>query len=214
MANEQKLDALCYGHRPATDGPGRQGIVFAPCAPPIARSCVIASKNQRLYMLRRRRRARWSAGRVWDFQEDFVLSSSDLATYELWCFVRKTLQIRMFEQSCGECPNWFIKRLSAYCTLVYECDIDRIIILIIIISLGQIFFMVYCKHITHARTHARARTRVHSHTAVATVQAIAIRWRPTVTACSAGTMLPVAGHSHKHTRWRPDFLEVFDVFRV
>ena len=60
---------------------------------------------------------------------------------------------------------------------------------IIIISLGQIFFIVYCKQITHARAHTRTRAHACAHTCthmytyhrrrLTTVQAIAIRWRPT-----------------------------------
>ena len=45
---------------------------------------------------------------------------------------------------------------------------------------------VYCKHIMQARTHTRTHTRVHTHTAIAGLQAIAIHWRPTVTARSDG----------------------------
>ena len=61
----------------------------------------------------------------------------------------------------------------------------RIIILIIIISLGKILLSYIANTSrTHARTHTRAHT--HKHTAVAAVQVIALRWRPTVTVRSAG----------------------------
>ena len=57
-----------------------------------------------------------------------------------------------------------------------------IILIIIIISLGQIFYRILQTH--HARN---ARTRAHTctYTAVTAVQAIAIRWHPTVMAHSA-----------------------------
>ena len=69
-----------------------------------------------------------------------------------------------------------------------------IILIIIIISLGQILLSYIANtsrtHASmharmHMRTHTRTRTHTHTHTATA-VKAIAIRWRPTVTARSAG----------------------------
>ena len=101
---------------------------------------------------------------------------------------------------------------SSVCAISIKYRI--IILIIIIISLGQIFFIVYCKHITHARTHAH--THVLTHTAVAAVtavQTISIRWRPTVMARSTGDNAG-HGHSNKHTCWRIDFPEVLDIFRV
>ena len=61
-----------------------------------------------------------------------------------------------------------------------------LILIIIIISLGQIFYRILQTH--HACTHARAHTRAHAQPSPASpsaAQAIAIRCRPTVTVRSA-----------------------------
>ena len=76
---------------------------------------------------------------------------------------------------------------SSVCLICMKYRI--IILIIIVISLGQIVLSYIANTSrTHARTHAHActRTHAHTHTAVAAVQVIAIHWRPTVTARSAG----------------------------
>ena len=96
------------------------------------------------------------------------------------------------------------------------CMIYRIIILIIIIiSLGQIL-VSYIANTSRTHAHARAHThsRTHTHSAVTAVQVSAIRWRPIVTARSAGIHTRYQCHSNKHTHWPPDFPEILDVFRV
>ena len=86
-----------------------------------------------------------------------------------------------------------------------------IILIIIIISLGQILLSYIANtSCTHALAHAQA----HTHTAIAAIQVSTIRWRPTVTARSTGIHSWLPGHSNNHTRWPPDFPEILDVFRV
>ena len=76
---------------------------------------------------------------------------------------------------------------SSVCLICMKYRI--IILIIIIISMGQIL-LSYIANTSrkHARMHtgANALTRAHTHTAVAAIQIIVIRWRPTVTAHSAG----------------------------
>ena len=96
-----------------------------------------------------------------------------------------------------------------------------IILIIIIISLGQIFYRILQTH--HACTHARAHTRMcaHAHARAHTcrytkpsppsaAQAIATRCRPTVTVRPA--TMPTAGYSNNHTHWRPNYPDILDVF--
>ena len=123
------------------------------------------------------------------------------------------------------------------------CMKYRIIILIIIISLGQIFYRILqthhaCTHArvqtrtrahacarTHTRTraHARANTRAHaqpSPSAPSAAQAIAFHRRPAVTASSAGIhrgALFIAGSrviEINNTRKPPEFTDNLEVFRV
>ena len=103
-----------------------------------------------------------------------------------------------------------------------------LILIIIIISLGEILLSYIAntsrtQALAHARTHAlghvHTQTRAHTHTRThAHTHPFPFRFdasvaptRDEVNALIHGRYL---GHSHKHTRWRPDFPKVFDVFRV
>ena len=82
-----------------------------------------------------------------------------------------------------------VERKSSVCLICMKYGI--IILIIIIISLGKILLSYIantsCTHTcTRVRTHAHVYARVQTHTAVAAVQIITIRWRQTVTARSAG----------------------------
>ena len=93
---------------------------------------------------------------------------------------------------------------------------------------GSNSIIVYCKHITHARTHTRTRIHARMHTHART-RARTYRCRCSGCRCSMDpwrqtvmelTPVPVASngrsllHSNKHSHGRHGFPEVFGVFRV
>ena len=88
---------------------------------------------------------------------------------------------------------------------VWFCMKSRIIILIIIIiSLGQILLSYIANTSrTHTGAHARAHMRACTHTSPPYRLSLFVDaqpWRPAPLAT-----MPVAGHWNKHTCWRPDF---------
>ena len=113
------------------------------------------------------------------------------------------------------------------------CMKYRIIILIIIISLGQIFYRILQTHhaCTCARAHTHARTRMHTHVytrahtqpsrpSPSAAKAITIHRRPVVTASSAGIHRGapfIAGSmviEINSMRYPPEFPDNLEVFRV
>ena len=100
-----------------------------------------------------------------------------------------------------------------------------IILIIIIISLGQIFYRILHTHhactcaYTHARTSVRTHVRTHVHTHsrrrrhrpphMLSLFGVAQPWRSAPLAT-----MPNSGYSNNHTHWRPDYPDMLDVFRI
>ena len=104
------------------------------------------------------------------------------------------------------------------------CDLYEIILIIIIISLGQLL-LSYIANTSrmHARTHACKHTRARAHTHThrhrrSGCRCSMGRWRPTVTELRPFKLVPLAIngrsllHSNKHWRGRPGFSELLGVF--
>ena len=165
------------------------------------------------------------------YQGDTVLCLGGLSW--LWF---KGLQSNAIMTALWKLASIPIEGKSSECLI---CMNYRIIIVIIIISLGHICYRILQTHhaCTHARMHTRTRARMHTRTGAHgrantrahtqpsppspfTAQAIAIHRRPTVTASSTGIHRGapfVAGSRVReinNTRTPPEFPDNLEVFRI